>query len=104
MLLTKGVIRVGIGIPEDAEFELLRADDPCGHASAKELSLFRRPLPTTNLKFLSTVMWDARETFKDPTSHDCLAGTTTCFASVALDLAGQSRKRPVASGSNWPTA
>jgi cytochrome c peroxidase len=90
MLLTKGLIRVGIGIPDSAEFELLKVDDPYGHASAKELSLFRRPLPTTNLDFLSTVMWDARETFKDPTSHDCLAGTTICFASVHFDLADQS--------------
>jgi cytochrome c peroxidase len=90
MLLSKGLIRVGIGIPENAEFDLFKVDDPYGYASAKELSLFRRPLPTTNLKFLSTVMWDARETFKDPASHDCLAGTTTCFASMHFDLADQS--------------
>ena len=90
MLLSKGLIRVGIGIPANAEFELFKVDDPYGYASAKELSLFRRPLPTTNLKFLSTVMWDARETFKDPASHDCLAGTTTCFASLHFDLADQS--------------
>ena len=90
MLLRKGLIRVGIGIPVNAEFELLKVDDPYGYASANELSLFRRPLPTTNLAFLSTVMWDARETFKDPASHDCLAGTTTCFASMHFDLADQS--------------
>ena len=90
MLLSKGLIRVGIGIPDNAEFELLKADDPYGYASARELSLFRRPLPTTNLKFLSTVMWDARETFKDPVSRDCLAGTMTCFATVHFDLANQS--------------
>jgi cytochrome c peroxidase len=95
MLLSKGLIRVGIGIPEYAEFELLKVDDPYGYASAKELSLFRRPLPTTNLKFLSTVMWDARETFKDPASHDCLAGTTSCFASVHFDLADQSNAATV---------
>ena len=90
MLLSKGLIRVGIGIPANAEFELFKVDDPYGYATATELSLFRRPLPTTNLKFLSTVMWDARETFKDPASHDCLAGTTTCFASLHFDLADQS--------------
>jgi len=59
MLLTKGLIRVGIGIPNDAEFELAAVDDPYGFASSSELSLFRRPLPSTNLKFLSTVMWAA---------------------------------------------
>jgi hypothetical protein len=63
MLLTKGLIRVGIGIPATAEFGLAAVDDPYGYASARELSLFRRPLPSTNLRFLSTVMWDGRETF-----------------------------------------
>lgn len=61
MLLTKGLIRVGIGIPANAEFELAAVDDPYRFASAKELSLFRRPMPSTNLKFLSAVMWDGRE-------------------------------------------
>lgn len=95
MLLSKGLIRVGIGIPDNAEFELIKADDPYGYASAKELSLFRRPLPTTNLKFLSTAMWDARETHKDPASPDCLAGTTTCFASLHFNLANQSNSATV---------
>ena len=63
MLLSKGLIRVGIGIPTGAEFELAAVDDPYGHANAAELSLFRRPLPSTNLGFLSAVMWDGRETF-----------------------------------------
>jgi hypothetical protein len=64
MLLSKGVIRVGIGIPSNAEFELVRADDPYGFASAAELSLFRRPLPSTNLSFLNSVMWDGRESLQ----------------------------------------
>ena len=69
MLLTKGLIRVGIGVPSNAEFELIDADDPYGYASATELSLFRRPLPTTNLQFLATVMWDGRETFPGESIH-----------------------------------
>ncbi len=40
MLLNKGLIRVGIGVPKDAEFELIGVDDPYGYASASELSLF----------------------------------------------------------------
>jgi cytochrome c peroxidase len=60
MLLTKGLIRVGIGVPANAEFTLVAADDPYKFASATELSLFRRPLPSTNLAALSTVMWDGR--------------------------------------------
>lgn len=61
MLLTKGLIRVGLPMPSNAEFELVAVDDPYGFASASELSLFRRPLPTTNLKFSSDLMWDGRE-------------------------------------------
>jgi hypothetical protein len=72
MLLSKAVIRVGIAIPPDAEFELAAVDDPYGYASAAELSLFRRPLPATNLRLspaedgapgtpvLTAVMWDGR--------------------------------------------
>lgn len=90
MLLTKGLIRVGIGIPAGAEFTLDQVDDPYGFASAQELSLFRRPLPTTNLKFLSTVMWDARETFKDAMSTECIKNTSTCFASLRFNLLDQS--------------
>ncbi|HET6545930.1 MAG TPA: hypothetical protein VFG55_04205 [Rhodanobacteraceae bacterium] len=62
MLLDHGVIRVGIGIPDNAEFSLTAVDDPYGYASATELSLFRRPLPGTNLDFITGVMWDGRET------------------------------------------
>lgn len=63
MLLSRGVIRIGLPIPANAEFELVAVDDPYGFASAAELSLFRRPLPTTNLRFITGVMWDGRESF-----------------------------------------
>jgi cytochrome c peroxidase len=67
MLLTKGLIRIGLAIPASAEFTLAAVDDPYHFASASQLSLFRRPLPTTNLGFLATVMWDGRETFSGST-------------------------------------
>ncbi len=63
MLLRKAVIRVGMPIPAGAEFELVKVDDPYKFASAAELSLFRRPMPTTNLRFITAVMWDGRESF-----------------------------------------
>jgi hypothetical protein len=81
MLLTKGLIRVGMPIPANAEFELVAVDDPYQHASAADLSLFRRPLPSTNLRLsppdkkttgipvLTGVMWDGRETFP---GHDII--------------------------------
>jgi len=61
LLLTRGLIRVGLPVPAEAEFEVAAVDDPYGFASATELSLFRRPLPATNLKFVTSVMWDGRE-------------------------------------------
>jgi hypothetical protein len=64
-LLTKGVIRIGLDVPAGAEFEIVDVDDPyhCG-ALLTGASMFRRPLPSTNLSFLSAVMWDGRETVK----------------------------------------
>lgn len=100
MLLSKGLIRVGIGIPVDAEFELVAVDDPYGYASASELSLFRRPLPATNLRFLSTVMWDGRETFKDPASPDCIAATALCLCSKAT--APPATMRPISAITRSP--
>ncbi len=63
MLLSRGVIRIGLPMPTGAEFVLIGVDDPYKYASASELSLFRRPLPATNLRFLTAVMWDGRESF-----------------------------------------
>lgn len=62
MLLSKGLFRIGMSVPTGAEFEVAEAEDPYGYATPGELSLFRRPLPATNLRFLTTVMWDGRET------------------------------------------
>src|SRR6266478_6471830 len=90
MLLTKCLIRVGIGVPATADFELVAVDDPYRFASAAELSLFRRPLPTTNLQFLSTVMWDGRETFGGSDQCNIAAEGGKCFAAIHFDLADQS--------------
>lgn len=72
LLLEKGLIRVGMPIPAGADFSLSAVDDPYGFASAAELSLYRRPMPTTNLRFLSTLMWDGRESVTSQTMHDNL--------------------------------
>lgn len=62
MLMAKGLIRVSMAIPSNAEFALVKVDDPYNCATAENMSLFRRPLPAANLRFLSAVMWDGRET------------------------------------------
>lgn len=91
MLLTKGLIRVGMPVPAGAEFTLVRSDDPYDYASARELSLFRRPLPTTNLKLAASVMWDGRETIVDPASPVCIVGArpARCFAPLDASLLRQ---------------
>jgi hypothetical protein len=71
LLLQHGLIRVGITLPASAEFEIRPVYDPYGCAVTTDpttgrptISIYRRPLPTTNLRFLSTVMFDGRETLK----------------------------------------
>jgi cytochrome c peroxidase len=74
MLLSRGVIRIGIGMPAGADFTLAAVDDPYGFASAVELSLFRRPLPATNLRFLTSIMWDGREASLTSQASDATQG------------------------------
>jgi hypothetical protein len=73
MLLSKGLIRISLPVPSNAEFEVIRVRDPhhCPETTLQQLALFRRPLPSTNLRFLATVMWDGRENAKGQTIlHD----------------------------------
>ncbi len=99
MLLSKALIRIGIGIPGTAEFELVATDDPYHFASSSELSLFRRPLPSTNLKFLATVMWDGRETFRGASIDfdllDQANAATRGHAQAIADLTLQQRREIV---------
>jgi len=71
LLLDKGLIRIGLPMPPTAQFQILKVSDPyaCNTNAATGLtsptagiiSVYRRPLPATNLGFLSTIMWDGRE-------------------------------------------
>src|SRR5678816_604410 len=93
LLLNKGVIRIGLPIPANAEFELVAVDDPYHFASAAELSLFRRPLPTTNLKFDSTVMWDGREVVPGATVASELTTQASSAAVAHAQTAPLSQKQ-----------
>jgi cytochrome c peroxidase len=61
LLTTRGLIRLGIDVPGNAEFEIAAVQNPYGCNETSTLSLYRRPLPSTNLRALSAVMWDGRE-------------------------------------------
>jgi cytochrome c peroxidase len=69
MLLNKGLIRVSIGVPAGATFSVVAINDAfnCPENTSAGLALFRRPLPAANLPFLTTVMWDGRESFAGKT-------------------------------------
>jgi len=62
-LLNFGLIRMTVPVPANAEFSIIAISDPyqCPETTATNPSLYRRPLPSTNLKFLNGIMWDGRE-------------------------------------------
>src|SRR5262249_15813123 len=73
LLTNKGLIRIGLPMQFTMEFQVVLNDvyDPYGcelnpvtgltGPKSGFLSFYRRPLPSTNLGFLSTIMWDGRE-------------------------------------------
>jgi cytochrome c peroxidase len=71
LVLSKGLIRIGLPMQSSMQFQILSVDDPYGcntnpttgltGAQSGTASFYRRPLPTANLGFLSTIMWDGRE-------------------------------------------
>src|SRR5580704_1715242 len=61
LLLSRGLIRIPLAVPAGAQFTVVSVQNPNGCNDTATLSMYRRPLPTTNLKFLSTLMWDGRE-------------------------------------------
>ena len=62
-LLNFGLIRMTLPVPANAEFSIISITDPyqCPETTATQPALYRRPLPSTNLKFLNGIMWDGRE-------------------------------------------
>lgn len=78
LLLSKGLIRVGMKLPAHAEYSLAVEKDPYGCALTTDadgntiVSVYRRPLPSASVIFLSTVMWDGRENATGRTIHDDL--------------------------------
>ena len=89
LLLNKGLIHVSLPIPVNAQFTVKVVSDPYGCAMTTDasgqqfLSMYRRPLPATNLGFLSTVMFDGRETVKP------LSNGATFQSNINFDLRHQ---------------
>jgi cytochrome c peroxidase len=100
-LLTRGLIRIGIDVPVGAEFVIESVDDPyrCG-APLTAASMYRRPPPSTNLHFLTAVMWDGRESSPTTTILQDLAqqanDATLTHAQASLPLTAQEAQDIVA--------
>ena len=61
LLRTRGLIRIAIGVPPSADYKVMSVNNPYGCNESDTISMYRRPLPATNLRFLSAVMFDGRE-------------------------------------------
>jgi cytochrome c peroxidase len=61
LLRTRGLIRIFIKVPTSADYQVVSVNNPYGCNESDVISQYRRPLPTTNLRFLSAGMVDGRE-------------------------------------------
>jgi cytochrome c peroxidase len=90
LILSHGLIRIATPVPANAEFKISVVHDPYGCALQADpltgqvnASLYRRPLPTANLSFLSAIMFDGRETLVP------LTAASTFAANLRTDLKHQ---------------
>jgi cytochrome c peroxidase len=79
LLLNKGLIRIAVAIPPDAEFSVIKVDDPYHCTKLKSpksgvLSVYRRPLQATNLRFEDSLMWDGRMGDLEHQANDAVRG------------------------------
>ncbi len=92
LVLNNGLFRIALAVPPGAEYTVVAAEDPYGCAlitdatGQQTVSVYRRPLPATNLGFLSAVMFDGRETVKPlDTAQTFTANLTFDLTQQALD-------------------
>jgi len=90
MLLERGLFRLSIAMPANPQFTIAAVHDPYGCAitydantGQEEISVYRRPIPSTNLRYLSAVMFDGRETLMP------LNNAQTFQNNLTLDLTDQ---------------
>jgi hypothetical protein len=83
LLLSRGLIRVAVPVPAGAEFTVQSVSNPYGCNDTSTLSMYRRPLPATNLEFLSTLMWDGRESTPPSTQKITYPDTGQLLADLA---------------------
>ena len=96
LVVNNGLIRIGLTVPPNTtdssppQYTIAAVQDPYGCALTTNpegqqiASVYRRPLPTTNLGFLSAVMFDGRESLVYPLNNE-----QTFAANLNTDLTQQ---------------
>jgi hypothetical protein len=87
LVVNNGLIRIGLTVPPNStdssapQYTITAVQDPYGCAlttdsqGVQTVSVYRRPLPTTNLGFLSAVMFDGRESLTYPLNNGATFAT-----------------------------
>jgi len=113
LVVNNGLIRIGLTVPPNTtdpsppQYTIAAVQDPYGCALTTNpqgqqiASVYRRPLPTTNLGFLSAVMFDGRESLsyplnKEQTFSDNLNTDLTQQATDAILIHAQADQTPTA--------
>lgn len=96
LVVNNGLIRIGLTVPPNStdasapQYTITAVQDPYGCAlitdsqGVQTVSVYRRPLPSTNLGFLSAVMFDGRESLLYPLNKE-----QTFAANLNTDLTQQ---------------
>ncbi|HEV2197286.1 MAG TPA: hypothetical protein VGR55_17000 [Candidatus Acidoferrum sp.] len=90
LLRTRGLIRVAIGVPAKADYYVQSVNNPYACNESDVISMYRRPLPASNLRFLSAVMFDGRESSPDTGTTKILYDPNQPTAALVSDLKHQS--------------
>jgi cytochrome c peroxidase len=90
LLRTRGLIRIAIGVPvgPQVNYSVVNVNNKYHCNESDVISMYRRPLPATNLLFLSAVMIDGRES--TPFTGTVKITNTNYPGSLMSDLAHQS--------------
>ncbi|HEV7219332.1 MAG TPA: hypothetical protein VGN39_10685, partial [Terriglobales bacterium] len=96
LVVKSGLFRIGLAVPPNAtdpspaQYTITAVEDPYGCALTVDaqgqqiVSVYRRPLPSTNLGFSSAVMFDGRESLANPLNNE-----QTFAANLNADLTQQ---------------
>ena len=90
LLRTRGLIRVAIAVPANADYQVVDVQNPYGCNESDVISMYRRPLPATNLRFLSAVMFDGRESSPATGTTKIIYNPDNPTAALVNDLKNQS--------------